>query len=127
MNAIISEQIQNVGQLLFDSVPEGFAEAWLYSEVTEDTQVCDIFNRGNSGGVVYAKSSPELRDAAFKLWELYREADPEPWTTSTMWVNADGKMNMQYTYEPVRGSQWDRRHQWLERYVGTTEVTYPPL
>ena len=128
MNQKIENKIESICQQLMDAAPDDNLTAWLYGEAEEGSYSADIFYRASDRRVFYVKAPVALREDFYELWDLTREAGPEPWVTATFTIKPTGEFQVDYTYEDLLKIGADpsvRRKAWLVKHTGDSKVSYP--
>ncbi|TCW70764.1 hypothetical protein C5O79_11110 [Burkholderia sp. SRS-25] len=110
-----------LGQLIFDAIPEEFSIAWVRVEMIDDVSSCGMFYKKSSGRFQYLNVGLDDIEGKFaELRELFKKAGREPWTGATFRLSEDGEFSVDLTYDDISdfGRASERREVWIAKYLG---------
>ncbi|MET3214172.1 UNVERIFIED_ORG: hypothetical protein ABIC48_001916 [Burkholderia territorii] len=110
-----------LGQLIFDAIPDEFSIAWVRIEMVDDVSSCGMFYKKSNGRFQYL--NVELDDVEGKfseLHELFKKAGREPWTGATFRLSGDGEFSIDLNYDDISDFERasERREVWIAKYLG---------
>jgi hypothetical protein len=110
-----------IGQLIFDAIPEEFSIARVRVEMIDDVSSCSIFYHKSDGRFQYLNDGLESVEAKFReLRDLFKNAAREAWTGATFILSEEGEFSVELTYDDISdfGQASDRRKAWIKKYLG---------
>ena len=133
--AQLGKLYQQIGETIYDLIPEEWKKLYLYAEVSEglsyvyfyyypEDNACpvyylDIPERFYIDRREYKLKSLKLFHQFEELWKTFKEHDQEPWTNLTLFMDSSGKFKIDYDYEDLSdASPLHRRIIWKYRYLG---------
>lgn len=122
--ALIRDAVLELGGQL----PRGWVKAFLRIEVYHD-------GSGGTLSAFYVPSEAPERAVHFPLspsqgvrWrKIWATQKDDPWSTATLVVNASGRFDLDFGYEPLgEAPPFARQQKWLEENLSGYRLSYPP-
>lgn len=122
MNEEIERFYPQLGQALFDVLPDGFVEAWLGTEMLDDVWSIGLFFLSADGKTYFEDEDEKLDQLEGLLLEMrhaFKAASLPPFSTATFRLAATGRFSIDFGYEDVSdfGLGNDRREVWMKKYL----------
>ena len=117
---IQSGAFAEIGNAVAAELPKGWSKVWLQVEMAPSSGSVAAFY------VAPDTPKPSYVDLSFNIYTLFakfyaatRNADPSgAWSTMTYILESDGKLHVDYGYEPVSpAGRFERRLAWEAKYL----------